>query len=130
MASKKKNKNEIRYALNDDDYSAFGRYRILYTAGGRKLVNHQRLTYFISGVMIALLFTPCDSGVARRKSFFGNTIFHSPFSSVLRMFQSAIVNAPPMANRQRLIYMGARTSHSESAPAMVGKTVMIRSMIA
>ena len=57
MASKKKNKNEIRYALNDDDYSAFGRYRILYTAGGRKLVNHQRLTYFISGVMIALLFT-------------------------------------------------------------------------
>ena len=57
MASKKKNKNEIRYALNDDDYSAFGRYRIMYTAGGRKLVNHQRLTYFISGVMIALLFT-------------------------------------------------------------------------
>lgn len=55
--AQKKNKNEIRFVLNDDDYSAFGRYRILYTKGGRKLVNRQRLTYFLSGVIIALLFT-------------------------------------------------------------------------
>ncbi len=53
----KKNPREIRFILNDDDYSAFGRYRILYTEGGRKLVNRQRLTYFISGAIIALLFT-------------------------------------------------------------------------
>lgn len=53
----KKNPREIRFVLNDDDYSAFGRYRILYTEGGRKLVNRQRLTYFISGAIIALLFT-------------------------------------------------------------------------
>ena len=53
----KKNPREIRFVLNDDDYSAFGRYRILYTEGGRKLVNRQRLTYFVSGAIIALLFT-------------------------------------------------------------------------
>ena len=53
----KKNPRVIKYSLNDDDYLAFGRYRILYTAGGRKLVNRQRLTYFISGVCIAVLFT-------------------------------------------------------------------------
>lgn len=53
----KKNPRVIKFVLTDDDYSAFGRYRILYTEGGRKLVNRQRLTYFISGVAIALLFT-------------------------------------------------------------------------
>ena len=56
MASKK-NKREIRFVLSDDDYAAFGRYRIMYTAGGRKLVNRQRLTYLISGICIAALFT-------------------------------------------------------------------------
>ena len=56
MASNK-SKREIRFALTDDDYNAFGRYRILYTAGGRKLVNRQRLTYLISGACLALLFT-------------------------------------------------------------------------
>ena len=56
MASNK-NKREIRFVLADDDYSAFGRYRILYTAGGRKLVNRQRITYLISGICIAALFT-------------------------------------------------------------------------
>ena len=56
MASKK-NKREIRFALSDEDYGAFGRYRIMYTAGGRKLVNRQRLTYLISGICIAALFT-------------------------------------------------------------------------
>ena len=52
-----KNKKEIRFALNDDDFAAFGRYRIMYTEGGRKLVNRQRLTYLICGIAIALLFT-------------------------------------------------------------------------
>ena len=53
----KKNPRVIKFVLTDDDYSAFGRYRILYTEGGRKLVNRQRLTYFISGLCIAALFT-------------------------------------------------------------------------
>lgn len=56
MASNK-NKREIRFALNDDDFASFGRYRIMYTAGGRKLVNRQRITYIISGLAIAALFT-------------------------------------------------------------------------
>ena len=56
MASKRST-NEIRFQLNDEDYKAFGHYRIMYTTGGRKMVNRQRLTYIISGVMIALLFT-------------------------------------------------------------------------
>ena len=53
----KKNPRVIKFVLTDEDYSAFGRYRILYTAGGRKLVNRQRLTYLISGLCIAALFT-------------------------------------------------------------------------
>ena len=56
MASNK-NKREIRFKLNDEDYAAFGRYRIMYTAGGRKLVNRQRITYLICGICIAALFT-------------------------------------------------------------------------
>ena len=56
MATKKRS-GVIRFVLTDDDYAAFGRYRILYTEGGRKLVNRQRLTYFISGVIMAALFT-------------------------------------------------------------------------
>ena len=53
----KKNPRVIKFVLTDEDYLAFGRYRILYTDGGRKLVNRQRLTYFISGLCIAALFT-------------------------------------------------------------------------
>ena len=53
----KKNPRVIKFILTDDDYIAFGRYRILYTEGGRKLVNRQRLTYLISGICIAGLFT-------------------------------------------------------------------------
>ncbi len=53
----KKNPRVIKFVLTDDDYLAFGRYRILYTDGGRKLVNRQRITYFISGLCIAALFT-------------------------------------------------------------------------
>ena len=54
MASKK---NEIRFKLTNEDYRAFGRYRIMYTEQGRKMVNRQRFTYIFSGAMIALLFT-------------------------------------------------------------------------
>ena len=53
----KKNPRVIKFVLTDEDYLAFGRYRILYTEGGRKLVNRQRLTYLISGLCIAALFT-------------------------------------------------------------------------
>lgn len=62
----KKNPRVIKFVLTDDDYSAFGRYRILFTPGGRKLVNRQRLTYFISGVCIAGLFSlfPVDHNFA------------------------------------------------------------------
>lgn len=56
MASNK-NKRELRFVLTDEDYNSFGRYRIMYTAGGRKLVNRQRITYLISGICIAALFT-------------------------------------------------------------------------
>ncbi len=52
-----RNNREIKFVLNDDDYNAFGRYRIMYTSGGRKLVNRQRFTYIFSGAMIAILFT-------------------------------------------------------------------------
>ena len=55
--NKNKAKREFKFVLTDDDYSAFGRYRILYTKGGRKLVNRQRLTYIISGLTLAALFT-------------------------------------------------------------------------
>lgn len=53
----KKNDRIIKFTLNDDDYSAFGRYRIMYTSGGRKMVMRQRLTYLFSGIIVALLFT-------------------------------------------------------------------------
>ena len=52
-----KNRRQVKFELNDKDYEAFGRYRIMYTAQGRKLVNRQRITYIISGVCIAVLFT-------------------------------------------------------------------------
>ena len=52
-----KNNREIRFVLTDEDYSAFGRYRIMYTKGGRALVRRQRITYIFSGIMIAVLFT-------------------------------------------------------------------------
>ena len=52
-----KNKRQLKFELNDKDYEAFGRYRILYTAQGRKMVLRQRITYLISGICIAALFT-------------------------------------------------------------------------
>lgn len=54
MANKKK---EIRFKLGDEDYRSFGRYRILYTDQGHKMVRRQRLTYIGSGVVLAGLFT-------------------------------------------------------------------------
>ena len=62
-----KNKREVRFTLKDEDYSAFGRYRILYTAQGRKMVNRQRLTYIISAVLIVILFSvfPLDKNFVR-----------------------------------------------------------------
>ena len=54
MANKKR---EFTFVLNDDDYKAFGKYRILHTEGGRRLVSRQRATYLICGILIALLFT-------------------------------------------------------------------------
>lgn len=58
MANKKK--REVQFVLNDDDYKAFGRYRILYTEQGRKLVNRQRLTLVLIGVGVAILFSLFD----------------------------------------------------------------------
>ena len=55
--AQKKNSRVIKFALNDEDFRAFGRYRIMYTKTGRKMVNRQRFTYFFSGVMLAILFT-------------------------------------------------------------------------
>lgn len=52
-----KNDRVLKFQLTDSDYKAFGRYRILFTKNGRKLINRQRLTYLLSGALIALLFT-------------------------------------------------------------------------
>lgn len=88
MASNK-NKRVIRFTLNDEDYRAFGRYRIMYTEGGRKLVNRQRITYFISGLAIAALFT----------------VFHVEHSfTILAYIVAAVVGigGPIMAERMLL----------------------------
>jgi hypothetical protein len=52
-----KNKREVKFTLKDDDYRAFGRYRIMYTEQGHRLVRRQRMTYLITAAMIAGLFT-------------------------------------------------------------------------
>ncbi len=52
-----KNSREIQFTLNDDDYKAFGRYRIMYTDQGKKMVGRHRATFLISAVMLAVLFT-------------------------------------------------------------------------
>ena len=52
-----RNKREVKFELNDEDYRAFGRYRIMYTDQGHKMVRRQRLTYVATAVMIAALFT-------------------------------------------------------------------------
>lgn len=56
MAADKKTR-EVQFTLNDEDFKMFGRYRILYTDQGRKLVWRQRLTYLISAIAIAALFS-------------------------------------------------------------------------
>lgn len=62
-----KNRRQVKFELNDKDYEAFGRYRIMYTAQGRKMVMRQRLTYIISAVCIAVIFTvfPVSDSFAR-----------------------------------------------------------------
>ena len=55
--AKKRRYKEINFTLKDDDYRSFGRYRIMYTEQGRKMVSRQRMTYIITAVMIAALFT-------------------------------------------------------------------------
>lgn len=56
MAANNKTR-EVQFTLRDDDFKMFGRYRVLYTDQGHKLVRRQRLTYLISAVAIAGLFT-------------------------------------------------------------------------
>ena len=62
-----RNRRQVKFELNDKDYEAFGRYRIMYTAQGRKMVMRQRITYLISGICIAVLFTlfPVSDSFAR-----------------------------------------------------------------
>lgn len=48
---------EVQFVLKDEDYEAFGRYRIMYTDQGHKMVSRQRMTYLVTAAMIALLFT-------------------------------------------------------------------------
>lgn len=61
MASK--NYRELHFQLNDDDYKAFGRYRIMYTTGGRRMVRRTMFTYIVIGIGVAILFTlfPVDT---------------------------------------------------------------------
>jgi uncharacterized membrane protein YobD (UPF0266 family) len=59
MANKsaKKNNKVLEFKLTDDDYKAFGRYRVLYTAEGHKMIRRIRLTFIIFGIGVAALFT-------------------------------------------------------------------------
>ena len=56
MAAGKKAR-EVQFALTDEDFQMFGRYRIMYTEQGHKMVRRQRITYLISAAAIAGLFT-------------------------------------------------------------------------
>lgn len=50
-------KKELHFTFNDEDFRAFGRYRIMYTDQGHKMVRQQRLTYIVSAIALAGLFT-------------------------------------------------------------------------
>lgn len=52
-----KNMREIQFVLKPEDYKDFGHYRILYTDQGHKMVLRHRLTFIVSGVVVAILFT-------------------------------------------------------------------------
>ena len=56
MAANKKAR-EVKFVITNEDYRAFGRYRIMYTDQGRKMVRRMKLTYVASGIIVALLFT-------------------------------------------------------------------------
>ena len=57
MAANNKRKNELQFKLTEDDIKLFGRYRILYTKQGHRMVLQQRLTYLISAAALAVLFS-------------------------------------------------------------------------
>ncbi|MBR0379012.1 MAG: hypothetical protein IJH62_00465 [Mogibacterium sp.] len=98
-----KNKRQFRFELNDKDYEAFGRYRIMYTAQGRKMVLRQRITYIISGICIAALFYvfPVSQSFARLAYIvaavigIGGAVFAEKL--VLRQQRQAIQNAEATA---------------------------------
>ncbi|NLY87533.1 MAG: YcxB family protein [Clostridiales bacterium] len=56
MATNNKNIRELKFTLNDDDYKAFGRYRILYTRDGQRIVNKQRWTFIIVAIGVIIIF--------------------------------------------------------------------------
>ena len=94
-----RSKRQVKFELNDKDYEAFGRYRIMYTAQGRRMVLRQRLTYIISGICIAVLFTvfPVSDSFARLAYIvaavigIGGAVFAEKL--VLRQQRQAIQNA-------------------------------------
>ena len=55
--NKNRKKREVQFELTDDDYKAFGRYRILYTDQGHKMVRRQKATLVVIGLGVAALFT-------------------------------------------------------------------------
>ena len=100
-----KNKRQFRFELNDKDYEAFGRYRIMYTDQGRRMVLRQRITYIISGICIAALFYvfPVSEGFARLAYAvaavvgIGGAVFAEKL--VLRQQRQAIQNAEEALDR-------------------------------
>lgn len=100
-----KNKRQFRFELNDKDYEAFGRYRIMYTDQGRRMVLRQRITYIISGICIAALFYvfPVSAGFARLAYAvaavvgIGGAVFAEKL--VLRQQRQAIQNAEEALDR-------------------------------
>ena len=98
-----KNKRQVRFELNDRDYEAFGRYRIMYTTQGRKMVNRQRLTYIISGVCIAVLFT----------------VFHvDPSFTKLAYIVAAVIGIGGAAMAERLVLRQQRQVIDKSAESI------------
>ena len=120
MASKK-SKNVIKFTLTDDDYVAFGRYRILYTSGGRKLVNRQRLTYFLCGVMMAALFTVFHVD----RSF---TIFAYIVAAVLGVGGPIIAERMVLRQQSEAIKKGQNSAdsiHPEENTVIIGDDFLI-----
>lgn len=95
-----KNNRVIKFELNDADFEAFGRYRIMYTAQGRRIVNRQRLTYLISGALIAILFT----------------VFHvDPNFTKLAYIAAAVIGIGGAAMAERIILRQTKQSIDKSS---------------